>query len=490
MKLIKPTDEQLITLDAVSSGATVKVKAYAGAGKTSQLRMIANRFSSKRGLYLSFNKDIATDARKKFPRNVTCKTVHSVAYGATDKSLTTRLNLPKEPPHHLASRYGLGPVRVPTIIGKNIELSAFQVGRLVADGAARFCRSAQDEPESWHIPVDEMITESAAEELRSMLLPFVVRHWNESIDRNGKTAITPDVYLKTWERSRPQIGADFILLDEAQDSDGLMLSVLRRQEHAQIIYVGDPYQQIYEWRGAVNAMEHIKARECTLTESFRFGHHFAALASRVLNLLGERTPLRGQSSIGSVFFEEPDANRRFDAVLCRKNVTVIGNLANGLEAGHKVAVRANVEEILAFADGADRLMRGERTFSPSSLALFETWRDVQEYAASYAGRDLLPIVQIIDREGTAYLRAMLSRASPETEADYVVSTIHRAKGLEWNRVKVCGDFRFKTDDDGRTTLTDEEKRLLYVGLTRARHEMDVSELRTDLLKVFKDAAES
>ncbi|CAG9209293.1 hypothetical protein BCAR13_1840004 [Paraburkholderia caribensis] len=58
------------------------------------------------------------------------------------------------------------------------------------------------------------------------------------------------------------------------------------------------------------------------------------------------------------------------------------------------------------------------------------------------------------------MRDTLSRASPEAEADYVVSTIHRAKELEWNRVKVCGDFRFKTDDDGRTTLTDEEKRLL------------------------------
>jgi hypothetical protein len=38
---------------------------------------------------------------------------------------------------------------------------------------------------------------------------------------------------------------------------------------------------------------------------------------------------------------------------------------------------------------------------------------VQDYASSYAGRDLLPIVQIIDREGTAFLRDMLSRVSPE-----------------------------------------------------------------------------
>jgi superfamily I DNA/RNA helicase len=95
----------------------------------------------------------------------------------------------------------------------------------------------------------------------------------------------------------------------------------------------------------------------------------------------------------------------------------------------------------------------------------------------------LPIVQIIDREGTDYLRQLLAKVSPEAEADFVVSTVHRAKGLEWQRVKVTGDFRFKTEDDGRTTLADDEKRLLYVALTRARGMLDVSELRNDLLKV-------
>lgn len=90
-------------------------------------------------------------------------------------------------------------------------------------------------------------------------------------------------------------------------------------------------------------------------------------------------------------------------------------------------------------------------------------------------------------KSTFNLRDLLSRVTPEPEADYVVSTVHRAKGLEWNRVKVTGDFRFKTEDDGRTTLADDEKRLLYVALTRARHLLDVSELRSDLLKVIRDA---
>ncbi|MFM0304601.1 3'-5' exonuclease [Paraburkholderia sediminicola] len=485
--MLNPTNEQIAAIDAAASGAPVKLKAYAGATKTSTLTMIAERLADRRGKYLAFNKDIVADARRKFPANVSTQTWHSLAYSATDRAITARLNLAKEPPHHLASRYGLSAIKVPTVIGKSVELSPFQIGRMVTDGSARFCRSAQAAPEAWHIPVDEKIEQAAAEELRSMLLPHVVRHWDESADPGGRTAITPDVYLKLWERSRPNIPADFILIDEAQDSDGLMLSVLRRQQHTQVIYAGDPYQQIYEWRGAVNAMEHIQAHECPLTMSFRFGRTFAALASRVLQLLGENVPVRGRPGIASVLVEDPDARPDVDAVLCRKNVTVVGVLANGLTAGHKVAVRANIEEIIAFADGADRLMHGQRAYKPTSLTLFESWADVQEYARGHAGRDLLPIVQLIDNHGTDYLRDLLSRVSTEKDADYVVSTVHRAKGLEWDRVKVTGDFRFRTEDDGRTTLAEDETRRLYVALTRARRLLDVSELKCEMLRVFKDS---
>jgi len=50
-----------------------------------------------------------------------------------------------------------------------------------------------------------------------------------------------------------------------------------------------------------------------------------------------------------------------------------------------------------------------------------------------------------------------------------------------------GDFRFKTDEDGRKTLPDDEKRLLYAALSRAKHLMDLSDLKGDLLQVFNDA---
>jgi hypothetical protein len=201
-------------------------------------------------------------------------------------------------------------------------------------------------------------------------------------------------------------------------------------EPRQIIYAGDPYQQIYEWRGAINAMAQIGAPEQALTESFRFGPMIATLASRILELLGERTPVRGQEAIGSLLVDDPNVAPPVDAILCRKNVTAIWQLAAGVESGHKPAIRMSPTEITAFADGADLLLAGKRAFRPAAFALFETWKDAQAFAQSAVGRDLLPVVRIVDELGTGYLRALAQRITPESEANYVISTVHRSKG--WN----------------------------------------------------------
>jgi len=482
-RLMIPTDEQMAILDAVVGRESMKIKAYAGAGKTSTLRLVADRLSHQRGIYLAFNREIAEHARRRFPENVVAGTIHSMAYRSVSSSLTARVNQPAEQPHELAVRYGLGPVEVPLNTGKSVEVTPFELGRMILDGLGRFCRSADDVPLSLHIPVDEKIDERAAVWFQSGLLPYVDRLWSESKDPRGRGAILPDVYLKVWAQSGPRIESDFVLLDEAQDSDGSILRLLNEQTHAQIVYVGDPYQQIYEWRGAVNAMAKIGAAEYSLTESFRFGHTFAALASRLLELLGERTPVRGQGKIGSLMVEDPLVAPPVDAILCRKNVSAIWHLAAGVEAGQKPAIRMSPAEIVAYADGADLLLEGRRAFRPAALSLFETWKEVQSFARSAAGVDLLPIVRIVDELGTDYLRSLALRITPEASADYVISTVHRAKGLEWKRVKVVNDFLFKYVD-GRLTLDDDELRLLYVALTRAQHLLDVSDVREPLLKLF------
>lgn len=480
---LQPTTEQQTVLDAVPSGETIKIKAYAGAGKTSTLRLVADRLSPLRGTYLAFNREIAEHARRSFPANVTSGTVHSLAYRSVSPDLAARVGSPAEPPHELAARFGLSALEVPLTTGKAVEITPFELGRMIVDGLGRFCRSADAVPAASHVPVDEKIDTRAAGWLRDGLYPYIARLWDESRHAKGRTAIIPDVYLKVWAQGRPRIEADFILFDEAQDSDGVMLWLLNQQTPAQIIFVGDPYQQIYEFRGALNAMAQITAPEYALTESFRFGPVVATLASRLLALLGENTPVRGQDAIGSIGVDDPSLAPPVDAILCRKNVSAIWHLAAGVEAGHRPSIRMSAAEIVGYADGADALLAGRRAYKPAAFSLFETWKDVQSFARSAAGADLLPIVRIVDELGTDYLRALSQRVTAESESDYVISTVHRAKGLEWRRVKVVNDFLFKYID-GRLAADEDELRLLYVAFTRAQHLLDVSDLRDDLLRLL------
>lgn len=87
-----PTTEQEQVVEAVRAGGAVKVKAYAGAGKTSTLRMAAESRGKARGLYLAFNREIANEAARKFPQNTRCRTVHSLAYSGTSPDITRKLN--------------------------------------------------------------------------------------------------------------------------------------------------------------------------------------------------------------------------------------------------------------------------------------------------------------------------------------------------------------------------------------------------------------
>jgi len=93
---------------------------------------------------------------------------------------------------------------------------------------------------------------------------------------------------------------------------------------------------------------------------------FAALASRLVGLLGERTPNRGQDTIGSIMVEDPNISPPGDAVLCRKNVTAIWQLAAGIEAGHKPAIRMSPAEIEAFGVRTCSWLAGAHSGPPPS----------------------------------------------------------------------------------------------------------------------------
>ena len=77
--------------------------------------------------------------------------------------------------------------------------------------------------------------------------------------------------------------------------------------------------------------------------------------------------------------------------------------------------------------------------------------------------------------------------SPET-AEVTVSTVHKAKGLEWPRVLLAGDFnRFIRREHGVIRRDLEEACVIYVALTRARQQLLIHPECVKELKASSDA---
>jgi superfamily I DNA/RNA helicase len=123
-----------------------------------------------------------------------------------------------------------------------------------------------------------------------------------------------------------------------------------------------------------------------------------------------------------------------------------------------------------------------------SLARFRSWEELLEEAAEARDPELRFLVQIILHYGRALpglVADLRRRAVPHpAAAERVLATAHKAKGLEWGRVRLAGDFPNleeldAADGDGLPYLTPEERdqelNLLYVAATRARQQLEVNE---------------
>ena len=102
-----PTSEQNIAIAEAKTGQSFKVIAYAGTGKTTTLQLISDAMPERRGMYLAFNKAIATEAQQKFHQNVDCRTFHSLAFRSAPRGVTDKLRLPRLSPSFIAKEYRL-----------------------------------------------------------------------------------------------------------------------------------------------------------------------------------------------------------------------------------------------------------------------------------------------------------------------------------------------------------------------------------------------
>lgn len=473
------TDEQQNGVDLAATGESLKVEAGAGSGKTSSLTAISHNLGKKKGLYLAFNQSVIRDAKGRFHPNTDCRTTHSVAFGFVGKLYADRIQKKNLSSKIIVAALGLedwnniskwGQANVIRQWVINFTQSDLQVlSNKVAPWRAIKMLSKQG---------DRQMAYEESKPIAAYLGPLASMLWEMLQDVHGTLPIWPDVYLKVWALTNPQLHTNYILLDEAQDTAKVILKLIQDQE-SQVIWVGDRRQQIYAWRGAVNAMETIVTpHTCQLTRSFRYGQPIADLANKVLeNFLGEpKFRIVGSPMVESKLCEVENPKM----ILCRGNRGAMKELMEALRLKKRVHMAGDISTMIAEVESCVSIMNGRRPRLPD-FQMFNTWNEVLEYSETEAGAELQTLVKLLKLWPATELLQALSAVQEvkQEDADVTISTAHKAKGLESPSVRLADDFSFPPSDLGRPDMpySEEEARILYVALTRAQHELDISQCR-------------
>ncbi|AKP74889.1 UvrD-helicase domain-containing protein [Piscirickettsia salmonis] len=491
---MKPTEEQYKIINAVKSGNNLHVAAFAGTGKTTTLELIGRQYSTKQGLYLAYNRAILDDSKGKFPKNITCKTTHSLAYATYGRDYREKLNN-RITSMKVADHLEISLLRH-HINGKIVQATSRNIAACATRIVAHYCNSADTEIGIQHLSmfhikmlqnrykkeeIELELDKSRINKPKNFLecyaricLQEAERLWQCMVDlKNHTIGITHDGYLKLYQLSKPILNQyDFIMLDEAQDANPAILDIFERQT-AQRIYVGDQHQQIYSWRGSINAMEQMSGEKHYLTQSFRFGQPIADFANEILKKLGESQQIQANPNITSKL-DVIDPSQPF-TTLCRTNAGLLTCCLQHIELGRRVACVGGIKEALSDFTAAYYLWRNELDKVISNkIKLYQTWQNLVDEASLTGDRELKGIIKFI-LEHDEYSLEVIGKIKEavemdESKADVILSTAHKAKGRQWSQVLIHNDF------EDYKSCSGEELNLWYVAATRAIHILDFSEI--------------
>ena len=302
---------------------------------------------------------------------------------------------------------------------------------------------------------------------------------------------------------------DVMFVDEAQDLSPLQWAVVRKLcDSAERIYIaGDDDQAIYRWAGAdVDYLIRNSKDAMILKQSYRIPKSIHNLAERCIGQVGARVhktwnPRKEEGHVSwEPSYESIDMESGEWLVLARTNY-----LLNGIEEHcrsegwfYKNKNRPSVSEkkIMAvrawenFRKGGlipiielTKVLNYLKIRVPSSLEMIDFDTNVSfEQAKKYVPRlvneywyDAFVGVSVSER---SYIRAMLRRGEKITKEPRIkLSTIHAAKGGEAENVILLTDISNRIYKSFQSN-PDDESRVFYVGLTRAKENLFLIEPQT------------
>lgn len=476
-----PTQEQQAICEA--RGRIVKANAFAGTGKSSTLEFLAKAYPEQRWLYVAFNRAIQQEAAARFPSNVQARTGHSLGYASKGRiygAVKDKLGNDLKPFHvipMLASRLRSIPPESHNLYG----------GRVI-EAIKAFLTSADPDMTLKHVALGESPVEKKHFD-KNQVLDDAQKIWSAMCDPGHAMPMTHDGYLKLYQLSAPRLNFDGIMLDEAQDTNPVLQSIVGAHP-GRVFYVGDRHQSIYAFRGAANAMEDIKAdAEFGLTGSFRFGQAVAGVANQLLGLKHERLQLRGLGA--ESVCREIDTWRESHACVSRGNASLFHEAVHALASSRPFCFVGDLRGYrFDQIEDTYNLMVGGNVRDPF-IRSFAGYDEFVEYGEAMEDREVKGRAKLVDRYGGEIPRLIAQiteKALPYVEGEHglprrtlILTTAHKSKGLEFDAVRMADDFMPLVDDEGKVfDIGDasrqdiEELNLQYVAATRAKKTLQVT----------------
>lgn len=459
--------QKAIFQDIATGEGNTQVDSYAGTGKSTTIVEGFYHVPSSRqpSLMCAFAKDIKRELERKAPEGVTVSTIHSLGFQAS-KRLFPKVKIDDRN----EKLYGF--IRAER--GDDPETSD------VRENLAKcvsLCKGYLADRYEDIDPIMDRHDIDTCGDTREAFITTVLKVMKGC----KQDTYRMDFDDMIWFPNVHNVSLDtygMVFIDEAQDLNLAQINIALNSagKNGRIISVGDERQAIYGFRGAdSNAIQNIVTRlnskRLTLSVTYRCAKSIVALAQQFVPEL-EAAPLAEEGLVAEIpEFEIEERVRPGDFILSRTNAPLIRWCLNLLKAH----IPANIQG-KDLGKNMIALIRRSKTDSVSS---FLGWLDEYENAElerlAKAKRKTDVISDKIDClrtlcEGTRSLDdvklniAKLFHEGDDRKDRVILSTTHKAKGLERDRV-------FMLADTYRPGTNTEEDNLTYVAYTRAKREL-------------------
>ena len=163
---------------------------------------------------------------------VTASTMHALAYPSFGRPLEHRLRNSRPVFSSVKQQtIGLPPrYRFPASSGATSStLTSAQALRLVEDTVTAFIHSAAKTITPQTVPVPASLgplTPRGRNDLTTMVAHYADKYWADQTNPTGTIRPTHDTYLKQFQLTRPVLPYEYVMLDEAQDTDPVTIAIL------------------------------------------------------------------------------------------------------------------------------------------------------------------------------------------------------------------------------------------------------------------------